>query len=111
MMGIGLAVSGFLAIIAFGGSLTGGLIAAALAFLGFEITIVSALPFAAEVHPAHRSRYLGLIQVAMASARALGAAVGNPLFDAFGIAANAGIAAVLNLAAIAILFRVIHEHG
>ena len=111
MIGIGIAVSGFLAIILIGGSLTGGLIGAALAFLGFEITIVSALPFATEVQPEHRSRYLGLIQVAMASARAVGALVGNPLFDALGIAANAGIAAVLNLAAITILYRVIKEHG
>lgn len=111
MIGIGIAVSGFLAIILIGGSLTGGLIGAALAFLGFEITIVSAFPFATEVHPGHRSRYLGLIQVAMASARAVGALVGNPLFDALGIAANAGIAAVLNLVAITILYRVIKEHG
>lgn len=111
MIGIALAVSGFLALILIGASLSGGLVAAALAFLGFEITIVSALPFASEVQPGHRSRYLGLIQVAMASARALGALLGNPLFDAGGIAANAGLAAALNLVALAILYRLISEHG
>ncbi|NNC90978.1 MAG: MFS transporter, partial [Acidimicrobiia bacterium] len=96
MTGIVVASTGFLAIGLFGGSLAGGLAAAALAFLGFEITIVSALPFASEVQPADRSRYLGLIQVAMASARAVGAVAGNPLFDTFGIGANAGLAVVLN---------------
>lgn len=110
MTGIVVASTGFVAIGVFGGSLTGGLVAAALAFLGFEITIVSALPFASEVQPANRSRYLGLIQVAMASARAVGALAGNPLFDAFGIRANAGIAVVLNLGAFMILYRVIKEH-
>jgi predicted MFS family arabinose efflux permease len=110
MTGIMIASTGFVAIGVFGGSLTGGLVAAALAFLGFEITIVSALPFASEVQPANRSRYLGLIQVAMASARALGALAGNPLFDALGIGANAGFAVALNLVALAILYRVIKEH-
>ena len=65
MTGMGLATTGFLAIVLLGGSLAGGLFAAALAFLGFEITIVSALPFATEVQPASRSRYLGLIQVVL----------------------------------------------
>jgi predicted MFS family arabinose efflux permease len=110
MTGMGLAISGFVAIVLLGGSLAGGLFAAALAFLGFEITIVSAFPFATEVQPASRSRYLGLIQVAMATARAVGALAGNPLFDAFGIGANAGLAAVLNLVALVVLFRVIKEH-
>jgi predicted MFS family arabinose efflux permease len=85
-------------------------VAAAVTFFGFEITIVSALPFATEVQPASRSRYLGLIQVAMATARAAGALAGNPLFDAFGIRANAGLAAVLNIAALAVLYRVVREH-
>ena len=111
MIGILLAVSGFVAIGVLGGSLAWGLAATALAFLGFEITIVSALPFASEVQPGARSRYLGLIQVAMSSARAVGALVGNPIFDSFGIAANAGLAALLNLAALAVLYRVIKEHG
>lgn len=111
MIGIGLAITGFVAIAVIGGSLLGGLAAAALAFLGFEVTIVSALPFASEVQPAARSRYLGFIQVAMATARAVGALAGNPLFDAFGIRANAAAAAVLNLVALAVLFRVIREHG
>jgi predicted MFS family arabinose efflux permease len=110
MTGIVLAMTGFVAIVLLGGSLAGGLLAAALAFLGFEITIVSALPFATEVQPASRSRYLGLIQVAMATARAAGALVGNPLFDRFGIGANAGLAAALNLVALVVLYRVIREH-
>ncbi len=110
MMGMVLSITGFVAIGVLGGSLVGGLAAAALAFLGFEITIVSALPFASEVQPATRSRYLGLIQVAMAAARAIGALAGNPLFDAFGVGANAGLAALLNLVALVILYRVITEH-
>ena len=56
MIGIVLAISGFLAIGMFGESLTGGVLAAALTFLGFEITVVSALPFATEMQPRHRSR-------------------------------------------------------
>jgi predicted MFS family arabinose efflux permease len=111
MLGLLLAITGFVAIAFIGGSLAGGLAAAALAFLGFEITIVSAFPFASEVQPGARSRYLGFIQVAMASARAAGALAGNPLFDAFGIGANAGLAAVLNLVALGILWRVIREHS
>ncbi|NNF08905.1 MAG: MFS transporter [Acidimicrobiia bacterium] len=111
MIGIGVAITGFVAITLIGGSVAGGLAAAALAFLGFEITIVSALPFASEMQPAARSRYLGFIQVAMASARAVGALAGNPLFDAYGIAGNAGLAAVLNLAALVLVFRLIPEHA
>lgn len=111
MIGLGIAITGFVAITLIGGSVAGGLAAAALAFLGFEITIVSALPFASEMQPAARSRYLGYIQVAMASARAIGALAGNPIFDAFGIAANAGLAALLNLAALVLVFRVIREHA
>jgi len=110
MIGMTLSIIGFLAMGVFGGSLVGGLATAALAFLGFEITIVSAFPFATEVQPATRSRYLGLIQSAVAIARAAGALVGNPLFDAFGIGANAGLAAVLNLVALAVLYRLIREH-
>lgn len=109
--GIVLAICGFLLIAVAGSTLPGALAAAALAFFGFEVTIVSALPFASEVLPSARSRYLGFIQAAMATARAIGAAVGNPLFDAFGIAANAGVAAVLNLASLFLLLSLIKEHG
>jgi len=110
MGGIVLAMTGFALIATVGGSLTGALIATGVAFVGFEITIVSALPFATEVQPGARSRYLGLIQVAMAVARAMGAVVGNPLFDRFGIGANAGAAVILNLVALGLLFSFVREH-
>lgn len=111
MTGVVLAIAGFVSIGLFGSSIAGGLAATAIAFIGFEITIVSALPFASEVQPGARSRYLGLIQASMAIARAAGALVGNPIFAAFGIAANAGLAAALNVVALVVLYRVIQEHG
>ena len=110
MAGIVLAITGFVLIGAIGASLTGALIAIGVAFRGFEITIVYALPGATEVQPGARSQYLALIQVAMAIARAMAAAVGNPIFDRFGIGANAGAAVILNLVALVLLFRYVREH-
>ncbi len=110
MAGVVLAITGFALIATIGGSLAGALVAIGIAFLGFEITIVAALPFATEVQPVDRSRYLALIQVAMALARAMAAAVGNPIFDRFGIGANAGAAVVLNAVALVLLYRFVQEH-
>lgn len=85
------------------------LVAVVIAFLGFEFTIVSALPFASEMSRMGRAQYLAWIQAAMAIARAVGAAVGNPLFEAAGIAGNGWAAAALNVAALVVLVRFVVE--
>ena len=80
-----------------------------IAFLGFEYTIVSGLPFATEMRPLARARYLGLIQAAMALARAGAAAIGNPLFEAGGIWANGLAAAGVNAVALVLLWKLVQE--
>ena len=75
----------------------------AVAFAGFEFTVVSAIPLATEVAPAARARYLSLLMVAFAVGRALGAAIGAPLFEALGPAGNAVLAASADILALAVL--------
>ena len=75
----------------------------AVAFAGFEFTIVSAIPLATEVAPKARAQYLALFMVALSVGRAAGAAAGAPLFDALGPAGNAVLAASADVLALAVL--------
>jgi predicted MFS family arabinose efflux permease len=91
--------------------LAGALVGLALAFAAFEFTIVATIPYASEVAPDARSRYLALVVVAFGLGRAVGAALGAPLFTAFGIAGPAGLSSLANLVSLVLLLRLVGEHG
>lgn len=86
-----------------------GLTAFALGLLGFELTIVAAIPLASELHPAARSRYLALFVVAVGLGRTVGAAVGPSLFAALTIAGPAIVAVGTNLLGLLVLLALVHE--
>lgn len=71
--------------------------------LGFEFTIVSAIPLATELVPGARVRFLAWFTVAMAIGRAGGAAFGPVLFDTFGLAGNVLTAAAVDLVGLGLL--------
>lgn len=74
-----------------------------IAFFGFEVTIVSAIPLATEVAPQARARFLSMWLVAIVSGRAAGAALGGIVFETFGVAGNAALAVSADILALAIL--------
>ncbi len=102
-IGLGVSITGY-ALLAFEpGGLAVGVGLVAMALLGFEFTIVSAIPLATEVVPGARARYLAWFAVAMGAGRAAGAALGPRLFDTFGLAGNALVAVVLDILAFGVL--------
>ena len=88
-----------------------GVVAIAIALVGFEFTIVSAIPLASEMAPHGRARYLSLTIVAMSVGRAVGAFVGPRLFDATGLPGPALGAAAANACALLLLIALVREHG
>ena len=86
-----------------------GMMLVALAFLGFEFTIVSAIPLATEAVPTARARYLGIFTVANSLGRTIGAAIGPAVFSRFGLFGNALVAAGADLLAIVLLLAWVHE--
>ncbi|MGH3441882.1 MAG: MFS transporter, partial [Nitriliruptorales bacterium] len=109
MVGIAAATSGFVFLPA-AERLASGLTLFALALYGYELTIVAAIPLASELRPESRGRYLSLLVVAVGLGRAVGAAIGPALFEAFGIAADVVVSVVGNLIAIVILAAFVVEH-
>lgn len=103
VLALGASVAGYLGIAAFSGSITGFLVALALTFIAFEITIVATVPLATEVAPEARSRFLALLMVALGIGRALGDAVGPSLYAWRGIPATAVASAVGASAALVVL--------
>jgi predicted MFS family arabinose efflux permease len=111
---VGLIISGigYALLIATNGDLRLGLAVLAVAFFGFEFTIVSSIPMASELMPKSRARYLAWMIVAMSLARGVGAAVGPLLFERFGLVGPAAAAVVSVLAATAVLgLGVSERHG
>jgi predicted MFS family arabinose efflux permease len=102
-MGMAVSAAGFVALGAVGGGLVPGLVALAVAFIAFEITIVATIPLATEVVPGARSRYLALLTVAISLGRAAGDAVGPALFEWGGLVANTTLSAVAGLASLLVL--------
>jgi predicted MFS family arabinose efflux permease len=88
-----------------GRSLVGAEIGLALFFLSFEFAIVCSLPLMTEVLPSARATLMGMNLAAFALGRAMGDLSGPQLYH-FGLWANAGAAAVFNLAALAALSRI-----
>lgn len=101
--GVFIAAFGFAAFAVTGGSLVGGVAPVMLAYFGFELAIVSSIPYASEIHPHARARFLAWMVVGWSIGRTLGSAVGPRLYVGSGIATAALVAAVLNLAAVAVL--------
>jgi len=102
----GLLVSGvaYLALSLTGSALAFATIVVILWIASFEVTVVAAIPFASEMATDARERFLSLFTVMIATGRAAGALIGQPIFTAGGIglvglvsAACVGIAALLLL--------------
>jgi predicted MFS family arabinose efflux permease len=90
-------------------SLPAGLGLLAFALLGFEFTVVSAIPLASESQPTARARFLALLVVAMSLGRTTGAAAGPFLFTAAGLTGVAVAAVLFDLAALAVLIGWVRE--
>lgn len=97
--GIIIAAVGFTGFAVVETSLVLGMGAVMIAYFGFELAIVSGIPYATELHPHARARFLAWLVVAWAVGRSLGAAVGPWLFSGYGLATLALIAAILNVVA------------
>lgn len=84
-------------------SLTVALIGLFVFYLGFEVALVATLPLATELSPSSRAVYMTLLVAAFTLGRAILTPFATPLFDAFGIWAVCGLAAVFNIIALAAL--------
>lgn len=107
-IGIGLGTLGWATMPA-AGDLAVALGTFAVGLLGFELTIVAAIPLASEIHPRARARYLALLVVAVGVGRTVGAAVGPPLFSTLGIAGPALVAVAGNVLGLVVLLVAVHE--
>jgi len=103
LAGIVIAAAGFVLFAIVNRSLLPGTIGVMIAYFGFELAIVSGIPYASEIHPHARARFLALMVVAMAIGRTLGTIAGPRLFTGPGLATTAYVAAALNLAAAVVL--------
>lgn len=101
--GLAASVAGYLALTVAADTLGGGLIVLAFTFIAFEITIVATLPLATEAAPGARSRFLAWLMVALGVGRALGDAIGPPLYKGSGVAANGAVSAGAAFLALAML--------
>lgn len=81
-------------------TLVSGVAAAMIAYFGFELAIVSGVPYASEIHPHARARFLAWMVVGWSVGRTLGSAVGPRLYVGSGIATAALVAAGLNALAV-----------
>ena len=100
--GILIAAAGFGMFALAHGTLAMGVAAAMVAYFGFEMAIVSGVPYATEIHPHARARFLSWMVVGWAVGRTFGSALGPRLYVESGIATAALVAAGLNLAAVAV---------
>ena len=106
-LGMSVAAIGFSLIPLVGDSLVLSLVGLFIGIAGFEFTIVSAIPFATEIRPLARTRFLSLMTLSAGLGRAAGAYVGVRLFAEFGYSADAWAAAALNVFGIAVLFALV----
>jgi predicted MFS family arabinose efflux permease len=81
----------------------------AVALMGFEFAIVSALPLATEIVPQARARFLALAMVAFALSRAAAAAIGPVLFEAAGVGGNALVSMAANLLALGLVLGAVRH--
>lgn len=88
-----------------GGAVWSALLGLFLFYLSFEFTIVSALPIMSEALPSLRATVMASTVASFSIGRALGAVMGPFLYTHWSFPANAVVAVVFNLAAIALLSR------
>jgi predicted MFS family arabinose efflux permease len=86
-----------------------GLALLAVALVGFEFAIVSALPLATEIVPHARARFLAMGMVAFAVARAAAAAIGPALFESAGVVGNAMVSSAANLLALGLVLTAVRH--
>lgn len=103
VLALAVSIGGYAGIALLGASLAGFLVALALTFIAFEITIVATVPLATEVAPEARSRFLALLMVALGVGRAAGSAVGPVLYGWEGIPATATASALAAAIALGVI--------
>jgi predicted MFS family arabinose efflux permease len=108
----GLLVSGlaYLALSLTGSALALATIVVVIWIGSFEVTIVAAIPFASEMATAARERLLSLFAVMIATGRAIGALIAQPLFSAGGIGL-VGLVAAVCVGVAALLLLGVEEHA
>jgi MFS transporter, DHA1 family, inner membrane transport protein len=104
---IGLGLNALVALVLpwLGRTLLGAEVGLGLFFLTFEFAIVCSLPMMSEVLPSARATLMGMNLAAFALGRAAGDLLGPQLYH-FGFWANALLAALLNLVALAALSQI-----
>lgn len=108
--GLAVSIVGY-AFVPVAGSLLVAILAFTIALGGFEVAIVSSIPLATELAPGARTRFLALMIVSLGVLRAIGTAVGVPVFTRFGITANMWVAIAANLMAMVLILRFVEEQG
>ncbi len=108
LVGMSVATLGFGSIPLVGDGLVPSLVALFVGIVGFEFTIVSAIPFATEIRPLARTRFLSLMTLSAGIGRAFGAFAGARLYTAFGYSGDAWVAAGLNVVGIVVVLTLIH---
>lgn len=104
----GLAVSalGYLAFGVVGASLALAIVVVVVWLIGFEVTIVAAIPFVSELAVEARDRLLSLMVLVIAIGRAIGGVAAPPLYALGGITASGVAAAVCAVVAGLLILRV-----
>ncbi len=92
-----------------GGNLTLALVAVFGVFLTFETSIVVLIPLATEVLPDARGTMLSAYVAALAGGRAVGTLLGGAMFRSGGLMLNGTVALCLNLIAVTLIWRFVHE--
>ncbi len=86
-----------------GRTLVGALAGLFFFYLTFEFVILAFIPLMTEIHPALRGTLMALTAAGFSLGRALGALAGAPVYQTWGILANALLAIALDLAGLALL--------
>jgi predicted MFS family arabinose efflux permease len=86
-----------------GRTVAGALVGLFFFYLTFEFSILAFIPLMTEVHPAVRGTLMALVAAGFSLGRAIGALVGAPVYQSWGILANALLAIALDLAGLALL--------
>jgi len=104
--GLALSALGYLMFGVVGASVVLALVVVAVWLVGFEITIVAAIPFVSELAVESRDRLLSLMVLVIAIGRAIGAVVAPPLYAVGGITASGVAAAACVVLAGLLILRV-----
>jgi predicted MFS family arabinose efflux permease len=88
-----------------GASVTGAFIGLFFFYITYEFALVSFIPLATEIYPEARATFMALIVTAIMLGRTFGALIGPGTYAA-GILASAGVAILLDLLAVLVLWRI-----